>query len=230
MKRKLIPIIVLFSGLMLLVIFVQHRLSWEELVAHELTLRARIAAQPFLAVVIGFTIYVVISFVPGASGKSLIVGWLFGVWAGVFIVNVGLTIVAVLTFLASRYLFRDAVQSRFGHHIQRIDDAVQRDGASYLFMLRMLHAPYTLTNYAFGATAMRTRGFWWATQLGLLPQNIIFVYAGSQVPSLRQLADEGPMGAFSWPLIWALILLSVVTVLIRYVAGRSRMFRASHHA
>lgn len=229
MKRKLVPIIVLLAGLLLLVIVVESRFSWDELVTQESGLRARIAAHPLLAVLIGFVVYVLLSFVPGASGKSLVVGWLFGMWAGVVIVNVGLTLVAILTFLASRYLFRDAVQSRFGYHIQRIDDAIHRDGDSYLFMLRVLHSPYTVTNYAFGATSMRTGGFWWATQLGLLPGNIIFVYAGTQVPSLRQLADEGAASVFSWQLIGALVLLSAVTVLIRYTLG-GRAFRASRQA
>lgn len=230
MKRKLVPIIVLFAGLVLLIILVQHYLSWDELVSQEFALRQKIAAQPMYAALIGFSVYFLISFIPGASGKSLVVGWLFGMWAGVFIVNVGLTLVAIVSFLASRYLFRDAVQSRFGYHIQRIDEAIERDGPTYLFILRMLHCPFTITNYAFGATSMRTGGFWWATQLGMLPQNIIFVYAGSQVPSLRQLADEGAASVFSWQLIAAMVILSVATILIRYVAGRSRMFRESRQA
>ena len=109
----------------------------------------------------------------------------------------------------------------------KIDDAIQRDGASYLFMLRVLHCPYTITNYVCGATPMRARSFWWASQLGMLPGNIIFVYAGSRVPSVRQLADEGVGAVFSWQLVAALVLLSLLPILLRYIAGRWRVFRMS---
>lgn len=197
MKRKLVPIIALFAGLALLAILIQRHFTWDELIAHETLLRERIAEHPVHAVLAGFSIYVLVCLVPGTTGKSLIFGWLYGIWLGVLIVNFGLTVAAMLAFFASRYLFRDAVQSRCGYQLRRIDNAIQRDGASYLFMLRVLHCPYTFTNYAFGATSMRTSSFWWASQLGMLPGNIIFVYAGSQVPSLRQLADEGVAEVFS---------------------------------
>ena len=221
MKRKIIPIIAFFAILALIAILVHRNLSWNELIAHETVLRERIAERPFLAVLSGFGIYVLVSLVPGTTGKSLVFGWLFGLWRGVLTVNLGLTVAAMATFLASRYIFRDVVQARFGYHLRRIDDAISRDGASYLFMLRVLHCPYSVTNYAFGATPMRATSFWWASQLGMLPGNIIFVYAGSRVPSLSQLANEGVAGVFSWQLMVALVLLSVLPILLRY-ASRQR--------
>ncbi|MDP6557641.1 MAG: VTT domain-containing protein [Pirellulaceae bacterium] len=230
MKRKIIPIIVFVSLVALIAIMAHRYLTWEELVLHETALREQIAERPIRTLLIGFGIYVLVCLVPGTTGKSLVFGWLFGLWRGVMIVNCGLTVAAIMTFFASRYILRDVVQSRFGYHLRRIDDAIQRDGASYLFMLRVLHCPYTFTNYAFGATPIRASSFWWATQLGMLPGNIIFVYAGSRVPSVRQLADEGVASVFSWQLIAALVLLSVLPILLRYVAGRWRVFRVSRQA
>jgi uncharacterized membrane protein YdjX (TVP38/TMEM64 family) len=227
MKRKVIPLIAFISLVVLIAITAHRYLTWEQMVLHEDALRAGIADRPFLAVLIGFGIYVLVCLVPGTTGKSLVFGWLFGFLRGVLIVNLGLTVAALLTFFASRYALRDIVQSKYGYRLRRIDDAIQRDGASYLFMLRVLHCPYTITNYVCGATPMRASSFWWASQLGMLPGNIIFVYAGSQVPSVRQLADEGVWAVFSWQLVAALVLLSLLPILLRYIVGRWRVFRIS---
>lgn len=227
MKRKAVPIIVFFACVALIAVLLQRHFTWDELIVHETTLRERIASDPIPAVMIAFGVYTLVSLVPGTTGKSLVLGWLFGVWLGTLIVNFGLTIAAIVMFFASRYLLRDAVQSRFGYQLRRIDEAIQRDGASYLFLLRVLHCPFTVTNYACGATSMRAGSFWWASQLGMLPGNVVFVYAGAQVPSLSQLAHEGAASILSWQLITALVLLSLLPIVLRYVAGRWREFRTS---
>ncbi len=230
MRRRIVLLLVLFTVVAVSAIVAQKHLSLDELILHETSLRAQIANVPMMGVLIGFAIYTIVCFVPGTTGKSLIVGWLFGVWKGTLVVNCGLTVAAIATFLASRYLLRDVVEARFGYHLQRIDNAVQRDGGCYLFMLRVIHCPYSVTNYMCGATSMRLRSFWWASQLGMLPGNIVFVYAGAQLPSLQQLADEGAAGVISWQLFAALIVLSVLPICARYLAGRWRASRVSRHA
>lgn len=230
MNRRLISIIGLLAVVTIIALVISRYLTWGELTAHETTLREQIARNPIRALVIGLGIYTVVCLVPGTTGKSLVLGWLYGVWQGVVIVNLGLTIAAVLTFFASRHIFRDVVQSRFGYHLRRIDDAVQRDGGCYLFMLRVIHCPYSVTNYICGATSMRVRSFWWASQLGMLPGNFVFVYAGSRVPSLRQFANEGVAAAFSWQVVATLVVLSVLPLLLRYAAGRWLLPRVSRQA
>lgn len=222
MKRKkwllLIPPLVIVA---VATLAYQH-FTLNELIAHELELRQTIRRHPWTAASAGVVLYAVLSLIPGTTGKALIAGWLFGTWIGSFVVNVGLTLAAVATFLFSRLLLRDALEQRFTYQVSWINKAVDRDGATYLLMLRILHCPYTMTNYVFGATSMPLMSFWWATQLGMLPGNLVFAYAGSQFPSLQQIANGETHDLLSWELAFALILLSVFPWIVKSAVRRWR--------
>jgi uncharacterized membrane protein YdjX (TVP38/TMEM64 family) len=196
------------------------QLSLEYLIDREQQVRRSLDEHPLLGVLGGFAIFTLVSFIPGLTGKALVVGWLFGLIVGLGIVNLGLTMVAVAQFWLARYFFRDAVQSRFGFYLYRMNEALEREGAFYVFAMRMMHFPYTLSNYALGATSLRTWSFWWATQLGLLPGNLVFVFVGSQFPSLRNLADEGPSTLVTIEITAALVVLGIAPLALRRAAAR----------
>ncbi len=192
------------------------------LLERERALRGLIDRRPIPATIVGFVVYTLLCYVPGAGGKSLIVGWLFGFWSGLVQVNLGLTFVALTTFWLSRHFLFDFVHRKWGGTVGYLDRALARDGAFYLFALRVLHAPYTLTNYALGATRLRTRDFWWATQLGMLPGNVAFVYAGSRFPSLERLLHEGPSSVLTGPVLLALALVGLLPLALRLGLRRLR--------
>jgi uncharacterized membrane protein YdjX (TVP38/TMEM64 family) len=164
---------------------------------------------------IGFIIYTALSLVPGTGGKSMVFGWLFGLWPAVMLVDCALTVAAMLTFGVSRMAFRDVVERRFGHNVERINRGLKKEGAFYLLVLRLTHMPFTFVNYASGATRVDARTFWWTTQLGLLPGTIVFVFAGTRVPRLRDLLDKGLMELVDPWLIGGLVLTALLPVLIR---------------
>jgi uncharacterized membrane protein YdjX (TVP38/TMEM64 family) len=85
-------------------------------------------------------------------------------------------------------------------------------GAYYVLGLRLVPVSFTLTNYVFGATRLETRTYWWATQLGLLPGNLVFVYAGSSLPDLALIAREGWSVCWNWELAISLTCLSLLTL------------------
>lgn len=228
MKRKLLILLVLVSVIVTLSLFLQPHVSLERLIAEEMRIRAALDAQPFVGFVVGFAVYLALSLIPGTMGKAVVVGWFYGFWPAMVIVNVGLTLAAMFTFYASRFLFAADVQRRFGRVLARFNRGLRREGAYYLFAARVLHFPFSLTNYVMGVTRIRPRGFWWATQLGLLPGNVLWVLAGNQLPSLRELADEGVSSMFSLPLFAALVALAVVPLLLQLIVRRTlRRGRAS---
>ena len=126
-----------------------------------------------------------------------------------------------MAFLLSRFFFRNSIQSRFGERLDRVNRALERDGPVYLFTLRLIPAvPFFVINTVMGLTPIRTRTFWRASQFGMLPGTAISVYAGSRVPNLQTLADDGIGGIFApsqmLHIVVALALLGLIPPLVRY--------------
>lgn len=156
------------------------------------------------ALVIGayFIVYVVLTALsfPGAAVLTLVGGALFGLVAGTVIVSFASTLGATLAFLAARHLLRDAVQLRFGPRLAEIDRGISKDGAFYLFTLRLVPiVPFFVINLAMGLTRMRTPTFYGVSQLGMLAGTVVYVNAGTQlgrIDSLRGILSPALIGSF----------------------------------
>ena len=150
------------------------------------------AQSPLLVALIAFVLYIVVValYLPGATIMGLAMGALFGLWLGTLLVSFASTIGATLAFLTSRYLLRDYVQHHFGDKLKRINEGMAKDGALYLFMLRLVPAfPFFLINLLMGLTQIRTRTFYWVSQLGMLAGTLVYVNAGTQLASINNLSD-----------------------------------------
>lgn len=159
--------------------------------AKQQSFQAYYAAEPVQAIGIFFAIYVAASALslPGATILTLAGGALFGLVAGTLIISFASTIGATLAFLASRYLLRDWVRSHFKANADAIDAGVEKDGAFYLFTLRLVPLfPFVLVNLVMGLTAIPVRTFYWVSQLGMLAGTIAFVNAGTQLARIDRLS------------------------------------------
>ena len=188
--------------------------SFDALVHQEWHLRRLIAEHPGVAWVLGFFFYLLLSLVPGTRGKAVVCGWLFGFWPALVIVNGALTLAALAGFLLSRHFFHDAIASRYPIRLEQVNRELQTRGAYYVLLLRLVPVSFSLTNYVFGATKVEPRTYWWATQLGLLPGNLIFVNAGARLPDLSQVITHGWSILWSWETTGSLVLLSLFTLLV----------------
>ncbi|NND97607.1 MAG: TVP38/TMEM64 family protein [Pirellulaceae bacterium] len=193
--------------------FLSEHVSLDAILEKEAALRHRVQSRPVVATLVGFIAYVLLSLVPGTSGKAIVYGWLFGFWIGLLICCTSLTLAAVVSFLVVRYLLRDVARSRLSAIVNKIDRMLEHDGATYLFTLRLLHAPYTLTNYASGATSVRLRTFTWTTLLGMLPGTVVYVLAGANLPALSTIADDGIWAVLDLRLLMVLSLLGLVPLM-----------------
>lgn len=127
---------------------------------------------------------------PVAGIMMLGAGAVFGLLWGTVLALCACTTGAVLAFLAARYLFREAVESRFGDSVAAINRGIERDGAAYLFLLRLtLVIPFFVVNPLAGLTRIGTGTFILTTLAGLPAGAIIFANAGTELARINTPAD-----------------------------------------
>lgn len=150
---------------------------------------------------------------PGAVIMTLAAGALFGLLWGTLIVSFASSIGATLAFLVSRYLLQDAVQSRFGDRLKAFNEGVARDGAFYLFTLRLVPIfPFFLINLLMGLTAIRALTFYWVSQVGMFVGTVVYVNAGTQLGQLESLS-----GILSPSLLLSFVLLGVFPLMAKKI-------------
>ena len=133
-------------------------LSLEQLKQGQADFAALYAKRPALVIGGYFVAYVAVAALslPGATVLTLAAGAVFGLVAGTVIVSFASSLGATLALLAARYVLRDSVQARFGTRLKAINDGIARDGAFYLFTLRLVPAfPFFLINLLMGLTPIR---------------------------------------------------------------------------
>ena len=193
-------------------------LTLENLAAQEAELKTYQRDHPLLVYGVAFVIYVAVTglSLPGATVLTLTCGWFFGLWRGILLVSFASTTGATVAFLVCRYLLRKPIQDRFGERLATFNQSLDREGAFYLFMLRLIPAvPFFVINVVMGLTPLRAKTFWWVSQLGMLPGTAVYVYAGSSVPDLSTLADQGVSSILSPQLMVAFVLLGIMPLVLR---------------
>ena len=148
--------------------------------------------QPLTTAVSYFLLYIIITglSLPGAVILTLAGGAIFGVLWGTVLVSFASTIGATLAFLFSRYLFREYIQGRFADKLATINKGMEKEGAFYLFTLRLVPIfPYFVINLVMGLTPIRTIPFFLVSQAGMLAATVIFVNAGTRIAKIEQIGD-----------------------------------------
>jgi dihydrolipoamide dehydrogenase len=164
-----------------------------------------------LTLLLYFTIYVIVTgaSLPGAVILTLAGGAIFGLITGLLLVSFASTVGASLAFLFSRYLFRETVQARFGGSLESINDGIAKDGAFYLFALRLVPAfPFFVINLVMGLTSIKLKTFYWVSQLGMFAGTAVFVNAGTQLAQI-----ESASGIFTIELLISFVLLGLLPFL-----------------
>lgn len=165
-----------------------------------------------------FIIYVLVTTLslPGAALLTLLGGALFGLWPGILLVSFASTLGATLAMLVSRYLLRDWVQHRFAGPMRTVNDGVARDGAFYLFALRLMPLfPFFVVNLLAGVTRLGVWRYWWVSQLGMLPGAIVYLNAGHQLGQITSLHDILSPGV-----VFAFTLLGLLPLITRWLFAR----------
>jgi uncharacterized membrane protein YdjX (TVP38/TMEM64 family) len=190
---------------------------------YEQGLRELETEHPILCGMAAFLIYVAVTglSLPGAAVLTVFCGWLFGFVPACVLCSFASTSGATIAMLSSRYFFRDGIESQ-GATVKKILSAVEAEGASVLFFLRLSPiVPFFVINAAMGLTRMKTRTFWWVSQIGMLPGTLVFVLAGSSLPSISQLQRDGLRSLISPQLVLGFLAIGLLPIVIRFLM-RSR--------
>jgi uncharacterized membrane protein YdjX (TVP38/TMEM64 family) len=142
-----------------------------------------------IAAYMGIYIAVTALSLPGAAVLTLAGGGLFGRVVGTITVSFASSIGATLACAVSRYLLRDWVQARFSDKLAAINAGIEKEGAFYLFSLRLVPVfPFFVINLLMGLTRMRLVTFYWVSQVGMLAGTFVYVNAGRQLSRIESLS------------------------------------------
>ena len=199
-KRWGLLAVLLVAGTVFFALGLQRYLSLEYVKSQQGQLEAWRAANPLVAALSFFGLYIGVTALslPGATILTLAAGAIFGLGWGSLIASFAASIGATLAFLMSRVVLRDWVQAKFGERLAAINEGVRKDGAFYLFSLRVVPLfPFFLINLAMGLTRIRVLTYYWVSQIGMLLGTLVYVNAGTQLARIDKLADVASPGVLA---------------------------------
>ena len=196
LKEHASKIIILGVVLVIAILFfafdAQQYLSLEYIQSSRANLEQYYQENQFTMIAVYFLVYVLVTAcsLPGAAIMTLAGGAVFGLALGTLIISFASSIGATLAMLLARLLLRDYVQNKFGDYIQRINEGIEKEGAYYLFTMRLVPAiPFFVINLVMGLTPIKALTFYWVSQAGMFIGTIVFVNAGVQLSKITSVGD-----------------------------------------
>ncbi|MES2241919.1 MAG: FAD-dependent oxidoreductase [Pseudomonadota bacterium] len=202
-SRKLVIAVLLLAGIgAFFALDLGRYLSLAFLKESQSSFQAVFEQKPVWVTLVFFAVYVAVTglSLPGAVIMTLAAGAGFGLVLGTIVVSFASTLGATLAMLAARYLLQDSIQARFGKRLDEINKGIKKEGAFYLFSLRLIPVvPFFALNLLMGLTRIRTWTYFWVSQLGMLAGTVVYVNAGTQIAkidSLQSIASPALIGSF----------------------------------
>ncbi len=249
--QKLILLALVGGGVALFFAMGWHRLfTLENLQISWSALQGYYQGHPALMVAVYFLVYILVTALslPGAMILTLLGGALFGFWLGLVTVSFASTIGATAACFVARFILGEPLQRRYGDKLAAINRGIEREGAFYLFTLRLVPVfPFFVINLVMGLTRLRLRTFYWVSQIGMLAGTAVYVFAGTQ---LGRAISAGPklLAAYgidrwippvfdvnvpvvfsdfirefiTWKILAAFILIGVFPLAAKWIIGRIR--------
>lgn len=216
MKNRKLLIIALVAMIAAFFLFdIGRFFSLDYLKSEQAALNTLYANKPLLVIAVFFFGYIAVTALslPGAAILTLAAGAQFGLLLGTVLVSFASTIGATIAFLVSRYLLRDTIESRFGEKLKTFNNNIDKDGAFYLFTVRLVPVfPFFLVNLVMGLTRLKTGVFYIVSQIGMLAGTLVFVNAGTQLAKIDSLS-----GILSPGLIFSFALLGIFPLIAKKV-------------
>ncbi|MEO1643092.1 MAG: VTT domain-containing protein [Pseudomonadota bacterium] len=201
-------------------------LSLETLREQQETLRAFVSENLILSVVAFVAIYALATtlMMPGALWITIAGGLLFGLVGGSVVTVIGATTGASILFLAAKTSFGEALRSRTGGFLSKMEKGFQEDSISYMFALRLLPVvPFPVANIAPALLGAKYRDFLITTALGIVPGVVAYTWIGASLgASLDPEATQDLFGVVAnfIPAFAALGVVALIPVAYKKFFGR----------
>lgn len=167
-------------------------LSFPYLKAHLNDLVTLFEANPAKMLILFSGIYFFLTALslPGSIILTVLAGTIFGTPKGALLVTFLGTIGATTSFILSRYLFKDYLNVKFRRQFNVINRNLKKEGILYIIGVRLIPvSPFVIVNLMLGLTEIKMWTFFWTTSVGMLPGNLIYVYAGTKIRKIEKLSE-----------------------------------------
>ena len=226
--KRLLPVLVILAGIGAFFGFgLDDYLTFESLSEHRELLLGFVTDNPVLAPLAFMAIYALATAMslPGALVLTISGGFLFGTLLGGLYVVIGATLGAIAIFLIAKTALGDALRSKAGPWMSRMEAGFKENELSYMLILRLVPLfPFWLVNLvpAFLGVSLGTYAI--ATFVGIIPGSFAYASVGAglgtvfdqgQAPGLDILADPKVWG----PMV-ALVVLALVQIVYKRFAGK----------
>ncbi len=162
---------------------------------------------------------------------TLAAGAMFGLFRGVILIVLGLSIGGAVSFLLGRYVFRDWATKLLQRHpaMSHLESEVTRGGWKLIMFTRMIPLfPFKISNYVFGCTRVKLWQYWLGNTIGILPLTFTNVYTGSLLSDLASIGDgDVSKSPTEWTLTAAGLLFAVcgLIYITRYARRAMREYQ-----
>ena len=228
LKKIVIALLVLAALAAFWALDLHRYFTLEYIKQSRLEFQALYAQHPVLVVGAYMLIYIVITALslPGATVATLAGGAMLGFWPALIAVSFASSIGATLACFLARFVLRDWVQKKFGDKLEPINQGMEREGAFYLFTLRLVPIfPFFVINLVMGLTRLPLFTYYWVSQVGMLPGTVVYVFAGTELGKLTSLSDILSPG-----LITAFIILGLFPLVVKKLLAWYRSRRETNPA
>jgi uncharacterized membrane protein YdjX (TVP38/TMEM64 family) len=212
-KKFSILAVILFLALVFFIFDLDRFLTLSYIKISQQKFQTLYSETPLLVIASYMAIYIIVTSLslPGAAVLSLAGGTLFGLWVGVIVVSFASTIGATLACFAARYVLREWIQQKFEQKLVTVNQEIERQGAFYLFTLRLIPAiPFWIINLVMGLTKMPLSTFYWVSQVGMFPATIAYVNAGKELGKIDSFS-----GILSPGLIMSFVILGIFPITVK---------------
>jgi uncharacterized membrane protein YdjX (TVP38/TMEM64 family) len=170
------------------------------------------------------TILWVFPFLGFGSPVALIGGFIFGKWAGTFIVILGLSIGASFLYIFGNFFLKDLIRKNFLNKFQSLEAKFKKSEFIYLLIYRFIGGiPWQLSCLLPTIFNVKIKNFFFATLIGIIPQVFLVVSIGVGLEKIIDQNSEVPkmMDVIFTPEIYTPILaffgLIVITIFLRKI-------------